>query len=1131
MNHPSGLLTFDGDTVIKNNSESKYGECRIVTLPRLLLTVNMIWKTANIDPNEHWDCVPYDPKFVKPREDEEWDSFSNFRSVCLDMDILLTFAHGDSNSCPKVNLYSHTLKWLETWATVIGGTVSRPIFKGKLWNNLKPPKKKLTRHYRKVHFETDFNEAELEIWSSYRKRAGAKVTVERGKLEMTQKLALVSWPPIEGCDSEGNTEYIHLKRRPRLVWSTEKCSAHLTAIQGSLMGSLDSMSDNEFTESSERSPEHFLFSVNEVEYRQRGETSLSTESLNSTNSRDAKLYTHWIVISDVKGSINIDTRTLILAFLEQYENSRALSRDLCSEALRTITLEGERVKRRSPRAASAVFETSPNQSNDDLLSQFDEDFVTVVTGDEKSNSSREKLAAEQACSDSDIKTRQWSIQMTNGQIAMQGPELNGFVLLTTGKCQVLGTEHWPVLRGGEFFSKFSWTCIVEHVQYFATVDEAPECHIPWLDENMIGIKRSRYSSNQEAEAAETMMSEIDEQEESLKGIVREVFKHDTKLVATQLQRIVSRCGCLISFVTFGTQPMEDTHTSTEDLQYTTESMYSSDLLSAFSLRHKSLEVATNSHQYKMIIDCVNNLLLRTEGSKRSSIGRLLHAFSLMGSGEVEARKTIAALQKEIRECLSKIRDIERQLYDFNLGVQSPDKMFKTQKALVIEKQKLSINRVNLRLTISAFKEFKLKEGAINKDQVVDQLMEVRKNEICIDDANWTLTGDCGQIPTMDVNIQGGFAYSRTVYSATYSTEASQNNDFSSGHKFTLGHFCIRNLQNDRNPQNVLFPVNNDSGANPARHCLRVYLSQQHNPVGGIIINHHLEINLVPLVLRFETLFWREIQRFFVGEDKRDDDGVPDYYDLDDSSSINPLNFEIRAQNSKRKFKFSSRKNIRSGGVDPHQALDEMSERSKKRFFNFVKIQQFPILISYKGKITVNEKTILFPDIEIKERTQTWKELALEIKKISVPKIALSLGKLKQSYTAPISALSNMGVGSNCSENERSQEVYRFLTGSDATDTIPKKKRGLGLASLRRNKSKKVAPPIPVRPTLVPNDNFVKECDNPGEWEDNSLGERINELKAMSEEPIQMEELEEEISESNELSALPSDTVSPREQLG
>lgn len=1111
-----------------------------MTLPRLLLNVHMIWKTANRDPNAHWDCVPYDPKFVKLREDEEWDSFVNFRSVCLDLDMMLTFAKpdGQTDTCPKVNLYSHTLKWLESWASVMVGTVSRPVFKGKLWNNVKPSKKKLTRHYRKVHFETEFAEGQLEIWSSYRKRAGAKVTVGCGKLEVTQKLALVSWPPIETFDSEGSTEYIHLKRRPRVVWNTEKCTAHFTDIQGILMGSSDAMAENVFQDSTERSPEHFLFSINEVEYRQRGETFLSTESLNSTNSRDAKLYTHWIVISDVKASINIDTRTLILAFLEQYENSRALSRDLSSDALRTISLEGEKGNRRSPRAAGAVFETSPNQSNDDLLSQFDEDFVTVVTGDEKSNSSREKLAAEQACSDTDIKTRQWSIQMTNGQMAMQGPELNGFVMLTTGKCKVLGTEHWPALRGGEFFSKFSWTCIVEHVQYFATVDEAPECHIPWLDESMIGIRRSRYSSNQEPDTAESMIGELDEQEECLKGIVREVYKHDTKQCATQLQRIVSRCGCLLSFVTFGTQPIEDIHSSTEDLQYTTESMYSSDLLSAFSLRHKSLEVATNSHQYKMIIDCVNNLLLRTEGSKRSSIGRLLHAFSLMRSGEAEARKTIAALQKEIRECLSKIRDIERQLYDFNFGVQSQDKLNKTRRALIVEKQKLNINRVNLRLTISAFKEFKLKEGAINKDQVVDQLMEVRKNEICIDDANWTLTGECGQIPIMEVNIQGGFAYSRTVYSTTYSTDAAQSSDFSSGHKFTLGHFCIRNLQNDRNPQNVLFPMNdNESGANPAYHCLRVYLSQQHNPVGGIIINHHLEINLVPLVLRFETVFWREIQKFFVGEDKKEEEGLQDYYDLDDSSSINPLNFEIRAQNSKRdrKFRFSSRKNVRSGGVDPHQALDEMSERSKKRFFNFVKIQQFPILISYKGKITVNEKTILFPEIEIKERTHTWKELALEIKKISVPKVALSLGKLKQSYSAPISGLSNVGAGSESSENTRSKEVYRFLTGSDANEAPPKKKKGLGLASLRRNKPKKAAPPIPVRPTLVPNDNFVKECDNPGEWEDNSLGERINELKAMSEEPLlspdeEVDEINDSPSPEIAISSDPIDIVT-HQQLG
>ena len=1034
----------------------------------------MIWKTIDNKPNDHWLVSPHHPKYIKVGEGEEFDSYALFRSRWLDLDVNLTFKTSlqkEMELYPKVNVYSHTFRWLNSWVTVMG-TVSRPVFKGRIWGNLKPPKKKLTRHYRKVTFNTSFECVELECWTSYRKRAGAKLLIASGNIEITHKLTLEPWAPITLHGEDGCPFEVFLTRRPRTNWTTKKCRAELHDIQGSLKGSREHIDDED--EAPKLSPEHFLFSISSVEYQQRDDKSGSSDSLHSNHSRDSKNYTHWVNITDVKASLNIDTRTLLLEFLEQYESSRALRCDLSAEALKVIILDPSSYK--SPR--SSTYEAPKDQSNVDLLSRFDDDNVTIVTVDDRTRKSREKLAGEQACSDSDIKSRKWYIQMVNGQVALQGPQLQGFLILTTGKCQVLGSEHRPVLRGGESFSKFSWVCIVEHVQYFATVDVAPDCEIPWLDENVINVRCKRNNSSCGPELSSESIFMDEPSEETLKSIVRDVYRHDTKESVTQLQRIVRRCGCMISFATFGSQPLED------DSPVDPHDQISTELLSAFSLRHKNLEVATNSHQYKMIIDCVNYLILRTEGSKRSSKARLQHAIRLMESGQTKAREHILRLQDQIRDLLHHIKDSERRLYELRYHDPVIKKPF--QDKLKAQKRQLASYRVKLRLTISAFKDYITNTGMMESG-FGDDHVEVRKSDICIDEANWTLTGQCGQIPVMEVVIRENFLYSRTVFN----TSSEINHDFSSGHKITLGYFSIKNLQRKREYVDVLFPRNDQNNFceddylnRNARLSLRVFLSQKHQQVGGININDHLEINMAPLVLNYETYFWREIQKFFLGHVRPEQE--ENFYDeLDDSSSIHPLNFEQRSVKlSKKKSFTSSKRSIRKlDGGDPNKTLDDMTEMNSKIFFNLVKIQEIPILINYKGeRLSAKDKNVVFPKIELTQRLCTWKELSLEIKKISVPKIVLSLGKSsKHRSTLPIIPLLNINNNNSVNDEIREQANYRLLTGLVDDEQVKKKK-----GSKKKHKfikSKKT-------PSHVPNESYAEECPNPGEWEEGSLSEKI-----------------------------------------
>lgn len=59
------------------------------------------------------------------------------------------------HSQPRILLYSSTLRWMQNfWATWT--SVTRPICRGKLFNNMKPSKKKLGQHYKQLSYTALF---------------------------------------------------------------------------------------------------------------------------------------------------------------------------------------------------------------------------------------------------------------------------------------------------------------------------------------------------------------------------------------------------------------------------------------------------------------------------------------------------------------------------------------------------------------------------------------------------------------------------------------------------------------------------------------------------------------------------------------------------------------------------------------------------------------------------------------------------------------------------------------------------------------------------------------------------------------------------------------------------------------
>lgn len=70
------------------------------------------------------------------------------------------------HSQPRILLYSSTLRWMQNfWATWT--SVTRPICRGKLFNNMKPSKKKLGQHYKQLSYTALFPRLQvIPSWES-----------------------------------------------------------------------------------------------------------------------------------------------------------------------------------------------------------------------------------------------------------------------------------------------------------------------------------------------------------------------------------------------------------------------------------------------------------------------------------------------------------------------------------------------------------------------------------------------------------------------------------------------------------------------------------------------------------------------------------------------------------------------------------------------------------------------------------------------------------------------------------------------------------------------------------------------------------------------------------------------------
>ena len=280
------------------------------------------------------------------------------------------------------------------------------------------------------------------------------------------------------------------------------------------------------------------------------------------------------------------------------------------------------------------------------------------------------------------------------------------------------------------------------------------------------------------------------------------------------------------------------------------------------------------------------------------------------------------------------------------------------------------------MRLACYKESQLsamnKLATIRKDKPVTI---VRTNEICFKHAQWRLTEADGQIGIADL-ILSNFLY----------TKKSKSDD-SVEHLLELGYIRMNNLIPRETFKEVLCPTEIQINM-PVDHqrVLRMFCREK-QPVGGISVKEHFEINVVPITLAITKKFYSTMLKFcFPDRDTTDADGTDD---MDDgTASVASSSASIKSSGSKK----ATSKSKRGGNKDSEfyvkiekDDVEKMKERAEKnKLFIYIKIPEVPVRVSYKGNKEknfrdINDFSLVIPTLEYHNVTWTWLDLLLAMK--------------------------------------------------------------------------------------------------------------------------------------------------------
>ena len=189
---------------------------------------------------------------------------------------------------------------------------------------------------------------------------------------------------------------------------------------------------------------------------------------------------------------------------------------------------------------------------------------------------------------------------------------------------------------------------------------------------------------------------------------------------------------------------------------------------------------------------------------------------------------------------------------------------------------------------------------------------------------------------------------------------------STEHLMEMGYIHVKNLLREQLYADVLFPTELQNVPMDRQRTLRVFCREK-APVGGIVVNDHFEINLVPLTIGITQSFYKKIVLFAFPEKGESEAGV--------KSKTSTLKGTEKKNSS---FYVASPLN-----KDDVEQMKERAQRNK--LFVYIKIPEVPICVSFKGEkeknkiLDVSNFLLQVPTLEYHNVTWTWLDFLLAVK--------------------------------------------------------------------------------------------------------------------------------------------------------
>jgi len=1014
-----GKITVFGNWDLFVHTESKYDERRIVHIPSVKINIDLNWICLG-NQFDHYSVMPCAAnKVPEYSSNHVHDSYRAFRSHNLSVNISIEteqqYSLSQNIDIPNIVFYSSTLRWFEKQKFVFTG-YSRLTRRGKLFNNTKPRKQAFTRMFKKVRLTVCLHKLKVGYFSSFSKEYGIEII--GGYLSHSGEHRLSFTPFKDG-----------LKRRPRPCWETvytnsEVCNVEIWLHRNVATSSLickpefaglldgDKTTDSSGSEDNlqKQADRFYLLSFTRMCYhRESIGTTITSESIENEDNP-----IHSLVIHDLKGAWTKDNRDVAVALFDLFIKTEQLRRNLSTDALKGFKFE-DQIPQNGPSPNKSKFH-QPNTSSPastmnrghaaSMLQKLIEDtennsnVVYIEEMESEISNEEPKLKGIVACLEEDVIRKNLLIELVNSQVMLRGIETHGYIIVSAANTRILQKHHKPVWKERTLYSKTTWVGSVECMQYYATMDSVKNDDIVWLSIDNIQQKNTNNLPNLVLESGELGLSG----QQSAGGVVTAAIvnpnmnSEESSKTSVELQRIISRCGCQFYYVNFAEDldsEIQDVPPLPDDNDMLVEPFFDCErVVDSFTFTHPDLNISTNSQQFSMIMDIINNLLCYVEQHRKEAHEKLQRMrFRMLLSSLEEQKGPILKNQNLLREEVRNLIFLERTSYAIHkealdelkqngeISGRLSELRFESERN--IEACKARIDKLNeeLSMLISTFKEAQITEDKIKEREAAAQenggndfiSSVLRRIEICFKQARWRLTDQTGQLGIAEMELSN-FLYTKVA-----------KNDDSVDHTLELGYIKVVNLLPNQEYKIVLQPTKPKVNIPLDHHrALRVYCRES-PPVGGISIKEHFEINVIPLTIEVTNAFYKEMFKFF----------FPERYGItlepineDDSYVSSQERKQMRRNQKKDDRQASTALELMSSSRKSKEDIEEkMRQRaSKNQNFVYIKIPEVPIRVSYKGNqkknfevLNIRDFTFILPTIEYHNQNWTWLDVSMAIK--------------------------------------------------------------------------------------------------------------------------------------------------------